>query len=239
MGFNYAFLNSMFIHQFNLLNFPDIKKYYSFRRREPILFLTSMEELISYSEKKNKKNKRKNNSEYFLKDLNINSSVDEENLRDIFDDNEKSSILSLTSQKSEQSCQNIIEDNNREIKINCINIIRQHLENNHHPINEIITRFSEYYTIKLDKYLDKYYFSDEYKWNKVKEEIIEDIQNFIKIITVALKLFYSKVIDYEIFSKDKDIFLNLVCYILFNKKISIIVYLIFLDYQMIKKLMIY
>ena len=218
LGFNYAFLNSMFIHQFNLLNFPDIKKYYSFRRREPILFLTSMEELISYSEKKNKKNKRKNNSEYFLKDLNINSSVDEENLRDIFDDNEKSSILSITSQKSEQSCQNIIEDNNREIKINCINIIRQHLENNHHPINEIITRFSEYYTIKLDKYLDKYYFSDEYKRNKVKEEIIEDIQNFIKIITVALKLFYSKVIDYEIFSKDKDIFLNLVCYILFNKK---------------------
>ena len=56
LGFNYAFLNSMFIHQFNLLNFPDIKKYYSFRRREPILFLTSMEELISYSEKKNKVN---------------------------------------------------------------------------------------------------------------------------------------------------------------------------------------
>ena len=144
--------------------------------------------------------------------------MDEKYLSGISDNNEKSSILSLTSQKSEQSCQNIIEDNNREIKINCINIIRQHLENNHHPINEIITKFSEYYTIKLDKYLDKYNCSDKYKRNKLKEEIIEDIQNFIKIITVALKLFYSKVIDYEIFSKDKDIFLNLICYILFNKK---------------------
>ena len=59
LGFNYAFFNRMFIHQFNLLNFPDIKKYYSFRRREPILFLTSMEELISYSEKKIKKIKQK------------------------------------------------------------------------------------------------------------------------------------------------------------------------------------
>ena len=52
LGLNYAFLNSMFIHQFNFLNFPDIKKYNSFRKREPILFLTSMEELISYSEKR-------------------------------------------------------------------------------------------------------------------------------------------------------------------------------------------
>ena len=49
-------------------------------------------------------------------------------------------------------------------------------------------------------------------------EAVNEIQNFIEIMQVALKLFYSKSINFKNFSIEKDEIINLISYILFNKK---------------------
>jgi hypothetical protein len=51
-----------------------------------------------------------------------------------------------------------------------------------------------------------------------KEKIIKNIQFFIKIMSVALKLFYMKAINYNVFVSERDEFTNLICYILFKDK---------------------
>ena len=51
---------------------------------------------------------------------------------------------------------------------------------------------------------------------KERREIIKEIQNFIEIMQVVLKLFYSKSINYKYFIDEKDEIINLLSYILFN-----------------------
>ncbi len=51
---------------------------------------------------------------------------------------------------------------------------------------------------------------------KEGREIIKEIQNFIEIMQVVLKLFYSKSINYKYFIDEKDEIINLLSYILFN-----------------------
>ena len=51
---------------------------------------------------------------------------------------------------------------------------------------------------------------------KKRREIIKEIQNFIEIKQVVLKLFYSKSINYKYFIDEKDEIINLLSYILFN-----------------------
>ena len=74
---------------------------------------------------------------------------------------------------------------------------------------------------------------------KKRREIIKEIQNFIEIKQVVLKLFYSKSINYKYFIDEKDEIINLLSYILFNiqkiyKYVSKIFY--FMNYEKIEKL---
>ena len=112
-----------------------------------------------------------------------------------------------------------------------ISVIRKQLEklNNDikprhvHPIYIIIKKFSKFYSGEIKK---KY---DSIKENKksldiaseiesIKNKVINDIQTFIEIISVALKLFYAKTINYEFFISEGDEFFNLISYFLFNQK---------------------
>ena len=112
-----------------------------------------------------------------------------------------------------------------------ISVIRKQLEklNNDikprhvHPIYIIIKKFSKFYSSEIKK---KY---DSIKENKksldiaseiesIKNKVINDIQTFIEIISVALKLFYAKTINYEFFISEGDEFFNLISYFLFNQK---------------------
>ena len=96
-----------------------------------------------------------------------------------------------------------------------IDLIRRQLDNPKHPIYIIIKKFSEtygtyinncYYKVKNNKDINK----------KTKDSVIKDIQDFIDIIAIALKLFYMKSINYDYFEHEKDEFINLICHILFN-----------------------
>ena len=51
-----------------------------------------------------------------------------------------------------------------------------------------------------------------------KHYVIKDIQTFIEIASVTLKVFYSKTINYKFFVSERDEFFNLICFILFNDK---------------------
>ena len=100
-----------------------------------------------------------------------------------------------------------------------INLMRKQLEKMQHPINKIIKKFSELYTYKIKKEIENENIQDNTsKIESLKKEIIKDIQDFIEIISVSLKLFYSKTINYEFFLNERDEFLNMICNILFKEK---------------------
>ena len=67
---------------------------------------------------------------------------------------------------------------------------------------------SSYYCEKIKK--------DKSKCIRKGREIIKLIQNFIEIMQVVLKLFYSKSINYRYFIDEKDEIINLITYIVFN-----------------------
>ena len=79
----------------------------------------------------------------------------------------------------------------------------------------IIKKFTEIYTSILK---DKINICSENNINKEKEKIIKDIQQFIELMQVALKLFYINSINYKFFISERDEFINLISYILFNQK---------------------
>ena len=54
--------------------------------------------------------------------------------------------------------------------------------------------------------------------DKVKNRIIKDLQYFIEIMQVTLKLFYINSINYKFFVSERDEFINIISYILFNQK---------------------
>ena len=98
-----------------------------------------------------------------------------------------------------------------------IDLIRRQLDNPKHPIYIIIKKFSEIYFNYLNKCYDKVKNNEDIN-KKTKDNVIKDIQDFIDIIAIALKLFYMKSINYDYFEHEKDEFINLVCQILFNQK---------------------
>ena len=98
-----------------------------------------------------------------------------------------------------------------------IDLIRRQLDNPKHPIYIIIKKFSEIYFNYLNKCYDKVKNNEDIN-KKTKDSVIKDIQDFIDIIAIALKLFYMKSINYDYFEQEKDEFINLVCQILFNQK---------------------
>ena len=120
--------------------------------------------------------------------------------------------------KQDSSDKDDLDEYNSYLIRKLINFIRRQLENrkNNHPIYNIINKFSEIYSNKINDYY-KSVEDDEEKIENKKIEIIKDIQNFIDIMVKALKLFYMKSINYDIFKcYEQDDFINLICYFLFN-----------------------
>ena len=94
-----------------------------------------------------------------------------------------------------------------------IDLIRRQLDNPKHPIYLIIKKFSEIYFDYLNKCYDKVKNNEDIN-KKTKDSVIKDIQDFIDIIAIALKLFYMKSINYDYFEHEKDEFINFI----FNQK---------------------
>ena len=207
----YIYENQIFIQQFVLSSFPQFYLKDDERNKDPILFLFSPQELKSYSErsrkyskkkKKHKKKKNKKEEEFF--ELNLGDAMEEE-------------IDIQNQDPSDRKIKN--KYNSYKIREHIILIQRQ-LKEKEHPIHIIINKFCEDYSVNINSHLKVL---KETKSNlnieKIKYQVIKDIQTFIEIISVALKLFYAKTINYEFFISERDEFFNLICFILFNENI--------------------
>ena len=242
----YFLENDIFINQFTLRNNPSIaltdseKNHDNSKKKDEKLLslLNDSEEIEDYYGKsnKNKKNVRETPSreslEFELSKINIDESKAEEiEIKDEIkideSDKSKGSHRKITSSKLNKSDAKLLNKDINEENQNKyysyqirrhINLIRIQLENQKRPLNIIIKKFSEVYTFYINKCYDTINKEDDKKIEETKDDIIKNIQDFIDIIAVALKLFYMKSINYDYFEYEKDEFINLICFILFKYK---------------------
>ena len=224
----YYFENQIFTEQFFLLSFPQFYLKDSDRLNEPILFLYEQNELKSSYKNQNKLNKKKEKEKRKEIEMKKINETDKNYQKKKIE--EKMYLNISPSDTIIQNELNIDIDNLADEKVlnkynsykirEHINLIRKQLEsiNHHHPINAIIKKFAEFYSDILIKEFNSLQNADIRKIEKSKEKLVNEIKNFIEIISVALKLFYSKTVNYEFFVSERDEFLNLICYILFNEK---------------------
>ena len=201
----YNYENKIFIQQFVLLSFPQLHLGDEEMKRGPILSLFSPEELKAYSErsKKRAKQKRKKNNNKEFDRLTIGTVMDGEM-------NIENSNFSDIKIRNQYNSYKIREH---------LNIIQGQLKEKRHPIYIIINKFCEIYAININNSLEILKVNNSINdIEKKKYNVIKDIQNFIKMISVALKYFYAKSINYKFFVNERDEFFNLVCFILFNEK---------------------
>ena len=224
----YYFENQIFTEQFFLLSFPQFYLKDSDRLNEPILFLYEQNELKSSYKNQNKLNKKKEKEKRKEIEMKKINETDKNYQKKKIE--EKMYLNTARSDTIIQNELNIDIDNLADEKVlnkynsykirEHINLIRKQLEsiNHHHPINAIIKKFAEFYSDILIKEFNSLQNADIRKIEKSKEKLVNEIKNFIEIISVALKLFYSKTVNYEFFVSERDEFFNLICYILFNEK---------------------
>ena len=241
----YFLENEIFLNQFTLRNYPSIALTDSKKKRNEKLLslLFDTEEIEVYSgkpikdKKKDKGKPRSDSLEFEMSQININineskteENENKDNINNIKIDGNKENkgkhrkMTSSTLTKSEAILlsKDITEENQNkyysyQIRKH-INLIRDQLERKGHPFNSIIKKFSEIYESYINKCYNKINKDDEKKIEETKLVIIKDIQNFIDMIAVALKLFYMKSINYDYFEYEKDEFINLICFILFKEK---------------------
>lgn len=125
-------------------------------------------------------------------------------------------LISENKIEEESSIRSDYKSKNEQFEKKFISIIKSQLEFNFHPINAIINKFSNLYTDIINNKIKETYDNNIIK--KIKSGIIKDIQNFIELMKVTLKLFYVKLINYEHFLDEKDETFNLISSILFNMK---------------------
>ena len=217
-GYNkeYFYQNVMFFNEYSILNAPKqiFKNFILDSKTEPILSPFDNDELKNYSEY----------DDYFS----INNEENNKSRKSqiIIDKNDKKEQISchITVTKINESVDytsqsrrnDDFDDNQHNIsKIKkYIPIILRELKDDSHPITCIIKEFVKYFIPYLNNKLKKV--SD--KFDIFKKQIVKEIQFFIEIMQVALKLFYIKSINYKFFVSERDEFINLICYILFNYK---------------------
>ena len=213
----YKYQNDIFFQEL-LINKPKYKQNKTgehFLESEPIVFPLNTDELKNYSENKIpfdidtrpfenlsfsfNSSSREDNTEVFL----YNYTID-------YDD---------TSSKINNNSDNKMKYNSYILK-KYIKIIRKHIEKEDHPIHIIINQFIYFFGgfLKINIDFCRNNQNDEKQCNEKVLDVVKEIQNFIEIMQVTLKLFYSKSINFKNFVDEKDEIINLISYIIFNKK---------------------
>ena len=101
-------------------------------------------------------------------------------------------------------------------------VFKEHLKIKEHPIRLIIMRFIREFEQYINNTID--FYKNNSDINKIgceekASDIIKQLQDFIVLMQNVIKLFYSRSISYSYFKDEKDEFLNLVSYIIFNSDI--------------------
>ena len=212
----YIFQNGIFFQE-SILNKPKIKENinienikYHFIDSEPIYSSLENDELQSFSRKSNVINIEDRKSFF-----SINSEPDENGIEQI--------RLSYTMDSIDESINNnpelISKYHSYKMKM-YIKILRMHLEKENNTIKKIINKFKDLFGNQI------ILISDVCKEIKNNDKLciekgmpaIKQIQEFIEIVQVSLKLFYSKSVNFKYFSDEKDEIINLITYIIFNNK---------------------
>ena len=218
----YMYQNSIFFEEFSLLTNPKhtLKKgnIHSLST-EPVLSSLDSRELKSLSRTIYSLGINTSSSE---EDLTINENDNNLDINNNLDQHITMNITmeSITPSMIDKDPKYETELNSLQIK-KYIQIIKKQLANEDHPISLIINQF----VIEFKPYLNS--IATECEKNKeeksecfkIGKRAISQIQNFIEIMQVVLKLFYAKSINYRNFVDEKDEIINLISYIFFSKKI--------------------
>ena len=105
-----------------------------------------------------------------------------------------------------------------------INKFKKQILNNDHPINRVTQIFVKkwwgYAELKIDSMKRKYPDLDNENQineiNLVVNELTKELQRFVVHLQIALKLFYSRTINYSYFNEEKDELINLITTLLFR-----------------------
>ena len=227
----YLLKNEMFYYEFSIINEPNsmINLEKDDFKIKTILFPMDSDEMSEYSNSSKKNNNtdenRKKSSGSIHSKISINNDSNIESL------NRTIRSITITSEMMEDNPANMNKFNSNQIK-RYINFILNQLKDkiNIHPIHDIIKYFSELYKVRLTNYLN-YLNNGKKEPDSIKRKVINELQEFIEMMQVALKLFYLKSINYKFFISDRDEFINLICYILFNQEENNIYQLVFNLFQ--------
>ncbi len=243
----YIFQNRIFFQEFSLISKPKSNK-----KEEDILSLQS-EPVLSPLDNRELKSLSKSlpciysNQNYVDSDKDSDddirySNINDDDINTNFDQHliMNVSMESFGDTRDKTNSQHKAQSNSFMLR-KYIQLIKQHLDDGRHPINVIINKFIIYFTPYLEGAKK---FCEKTKENKIEcmkkgKEVIKEIQYFIETMQVVVKLFYSKSINYEYFVEEKDEIINLISYILFNKKsIYTLLYKIFyyMNYENISKI---
>jgi len=224
----YLFQNEMFLEDFSLLNLPKLiikntNKNFQF---ETVLFPLDGEEISRCSTKSLTSINNSDKSETITNDHknNLSCHLNIEMSNEIYNSiNEYSSYSdkeNINGSNDSRNSKRIAKDQ-KENKSNIAHIkkflviILKQLKNELHPITRIIKEFSEHFTSHINDSISKI---KNNKFDALKKEIIKEVQHFIEVMQVVLKLFYIKSINYEFFISERDEFINIISYVLFNQK---------------------
>ena len=230
-SWNYALYNSLINDEFNTINEFLYQNEIFFEEFSVLNMPKSLEKIDKKNTELNKDNvlypfdsdEIKNCSNDISFDMtNENRKSDCGIINNIENSNDKEQIsyhLALDV-KNESIESNLVENPKFEVKYNInqikkyCRIILKQLKDKFHPINIIIKKFTDIFVPYLNNKMNKH--KDEL--DKVKNRIIKDLQYFIEIMQVTLKLFYINSINYKFFVSERDEFINIISYILFNQK---------------------
>ena len=230
-SWNYALYNSLINDEFNTINEFLYQNEIFFEEFSVLNMPKSLEKIDKKNTELNKDNvlypfdsdEIKNCSNDISFDMtNENRKSDCGIINNIENSNDKEQIsYHLTLDVKNESIEsNLVENPKYEVKYNInqikkyCRIILKQLKDKFHPINIIIKKFTDIFVPYLNNKMNKH--KDEL--DKVKNRIIKDLQYFIEIMQVTLKLFYINSINYKFFVSERDEFINIISYILFNQK---------------------
>ena len=230
-SWNYALYNSLINDEFNTINEFLYQNEIFFKEFSVLNMPKSLEKIDKKNTELNKDNVLYPFDSDEIKNASNDISFDMTNedrksdcgiINNIENSNDKEQIsYHLTLDVKNESIESNLVDNPKfEVKYNInqikkyCRIILKQLKDKFHPINIIIKKFTDIFVPYLNNKMNKH--KDEL--DKVKNRIIKDLQYFIEIMQVTLKLFYINSINYKFFVSERDEFINIISYILFNQK---------------------
>ena len=225
----YKYLSIFFFEEFQLLTLPSLSNF------QPILHYSSQNSNIFKRKGKNKIYEINNdssgdedNAEFDNRSTNIKNIND---YKEIINNLNKKEIKipndvlgSLASISLEEINSFLIENEptkayqlgKAKIK-KYIDIFRMHLCHKDHPINIILNKFNQEFNPIIVKAISSCKnLENDIESIKKCEDIIHQLQDFMITLQIAIKLFYSKCISYDAFGDEKDEFLNLISFLVFN-----------------------